>query len=220
MPQTTYKISEARKHFAEVLDRANHGEEIIIMRGNEVYARIGPADGGKRPFGLLRQRGLPDDLFDAVDAEQAAIDAGDWNDDVGVWQGQSNEREPPNEGPARQPRRLLVDDRQRSPLHEGTIADRGQGQHDPRQRRLLYELDNKMRLKKLDLKPQELRAAVTASGLQTLAISDLHAELAASFDWDHRDPWDRLLAAQTRLEHCTFVSLDSAFDGVLHERVW
>ncbi|ACP21530.1 conserved hypothetical protein (plasmid) [Sinorhizobium fredii NGR234] len=83
-----------------------------------------------------------------------------------------------------------------------------------------YELDNKMRLKKLDLKPQELRAAVTASGLQTLAITDLHAELAASFDWDHRDPWDRLLAAQTRLEHCTFVSLDSAFDGVLHERVW
>ncbi|MBA9036221.1 PIN domain nuclease of toxin-antitoxin system [Rhizobium leguminosarum] len=33
-----------------------------------------------------------------------------------------------------------------------------------------YELDNKMRIKKLDLKPQELRAAVTASGLQTLDI--------------------------------------------------
>jgi len=83
-----------------------------------------------------------------------------------------------------------------------------------------YELDNKMRLRKLDLKPQELRAAVIASGLQTLAISDLHAELAASFDWDHRDPWDRILAAQTRLEHCTFLSLDVAFDTVLHERVW
>jgi prevent-host-death family protein len=93
MPQTLYKISEARKHFAEVLDRANHGEEIIIMRGNEVYARIGPADGGKRPFGLLRQRGLPDDLFDDVDAEQTAIDAGDWNDDVGVWQGKSSNRD-------------------------------------------------------------------------------------------------------------------------------
>ncbi|MFS8146432.1 type II toxin-antitoxin system VapC family toxin [Rhizobium sp. BR 249] len=83
-----------------------------------------------------------------------------------------------------------------------------------------YELDNKMRLKKLDLKPQELRAAVAGSGLQTLDISDLHAELAASFDWDHRDPWDRILAAQTRLEHCAFLSLDAAFDTVLHERVW
>ena len=83
-----------------------------------------------------------------------------------------------------------------------------------------YELDNKMRLKKLDLQPQELRAAVVGSGLQTLAISDLHAELAASFDWEHRDPWDRILAAQARLEHCHFVSTDLAFDAILHERVW
>ncbi|MDK4740265.1 PIN domain-containing protein [Rhizobium sp. CNPSo 3464] len=83
-----------------------------------------------------------------------------------------------------------------------------------------YELDNKIRLKKLDLKPQELRAAVAASGLQTLAISDLHAELAASFDWDHRDPWDRILAAQTRLEHCALMSTDLVFDAILHERVW
>ena len=83
MPQTSYKISEARKNFAGVLERANQGEE--IMRGNEVYARIGPAtEGGKRPFGLLRHRGLPDNLFDTVDADQAAIDAGDWNDDTGV----------------------------------------------------------------------------------------------------------------------------------------
>ncbi|WP_337270138.1 type II toxin-antitoxin system VapC family toxin [Oryzifoliimicrobium ureilyticus] len=83
-----------------------------------------------------------------------------------------------------------------------------------------YELDNKMRLKKLDLKPQELRVAVTASGLQTLAINDVHAELAAAFDWEHRDPWDRILAAQTRLEHCALVSTDVVFDAVLHERIW
>ena len=57
------------------------------MRGNEIYAHIGSADlGGKRPFGLLRQHGLPDDLFDDHDAEQAAIDAGDWNDALGQWQ--------------------------------------------------------------------------------------------------------------------------------------
>lgn len=61
---------------------------------------------------------------------------------------------------------------------------------------------------------------MTDSGLQTLAITDLHVELAASFDWDHRDPWDRILAAQARLFHWTFVSVDSAFDTVLHERIW
>jgi hypothetical protein len=59
------------------------------MRDNEVYARIGPANGGKPAFGLLRQRRLPDDLFDESDAEQDAIDGGDWNDDLGVWQGDS-----------------------------------------------------------------------------------------------------------------------------------
>ncbi len=110
MPQTHYKISEARKKFAEVLERANKGEEVVIMRGNEIYARVGPADDGKRPFGLLRQRGLPDDLFDEVDSEETAIDAGDWNDDVGIWRGE------------------------RSAVS-------------------FYQLDNKMRLTKLDLKP-------------------------------------------------------------------
>jgi antitoxin (DNA-binding transcriptional repressor) of toxin-antitoxin stability system len=96
MPQTSYKISEARKKFAEVLERANQGEEIVIMRGKEVYARIGPAtESGKRPFGLLRRRGLPDDLFDTGDAEQAAIDAGEWNDDAGIWQGKSMVTESP-----------------------------------------------------------------------------------------------------------------------------
>lgn len=83
-----------------------------------------------------------------------------------------------------------------------------------------YELDNKMRLKKLDLKPQELRAAITSSGFQTLAISDMHAELAAAFDWEHRDPWDRILAAQARLEHCVLISTDVVFDAVLQDRVW
>jgi PIN domain nuclease of toxin-antitoxin system len=55
--------------------------------------------------------------------------------------------------------------------------------------------------------------------LQTLAISARHAGLAARFDWGHRDPWGRILAAQTRLEHCAIVSADPAFDAVLHERI-
>lgn len=85
MPQNSYKIVEARKNSAEVLERANQGED-IIMRGNDVYARIGPADaGGKRPFGLLRQLGLPDNLSDGHDEDQVAIDARDWNDASGVF---------------------------------------------------------------------------------------------------------------------------------------
>ena len=74
MPQTSYKISEARKKFAEILKRANRGEKIVIMRDKEVHALIGPATHSeKRPFGLLSDRGLPDDLFDATDTKQAAM---------------------------------------------------------------------------------------------------------------------------------------------------
>ncbi|QLF71977.1 type II toxin-antitoxin system prevent-host-death family antitoxin (plasmid) [Peteryoungia desertarenae] len=95
MPQTSYNVSEARKKFAQVLERANQGEEIVIMRGNEIYAKIGPAsDGSKRPFGLLCHRRLPDDLFDQPDPVQSAIDAGDWNDDTGIWQGDVQRAEP------------------------------------------------------------------------------------------------------------------------------
>jgi hypothetical protein len=36
---------------------------------------------------LLRQRRLPDDVFDDHDEDQAAIDAGDWNDDTGIFRG-------------------------------------------------------------------------------------------------------------------------------------
>ncbi|MGO8176267.1 prevent-host-death protein, partial [Rhizobium ruizarguesonis] len=59
-------------------------EEIIIMRGNEIYGRIGPSDDGKRPYGLLRQRVLPDGVFDEVDPEQAAIDSTKHTADVNL----------------------------------------------------------------------------------------------------------------------------------------
>ncbi len=82
------------------------------------------------------------------------------------------------------------------------------------------KLDNTMRIENLDVEPQELQAPVIESGLHIMAISDPHAELAASFDWDPRDRWDRILAAQARLEQCALVSTDLAFDAILHERIW
>lgn len=53
------------------------------------------------------------------------------------------------------------------------------------------EIEYKKHLRKQDLPPQELRAAFAVSGMQSLAITDEHAELAATLNWDHRDPWDR-----------------------------
>ena len=88
MPPATYKIAEARAHFSELLARARSGEEIVITKGQEPHARLVPptarGDREAAPLGHLR---LPDDLFDGADPEQAAIDAGDRSDDLGIWHG-------------------------------------------------------------------------------------------------------------------------------------
>ena len=88
MPFDTFKVAEARAQFSVLLDRAKAGEEIVITKGREPQARIVPPPEAARrepaPLGHLR---LPDDLFDRDDAEQAAVDAGDWSDDFGIWRG-------------------------------------------------------------------------------------------------------------------------------------
>jgi PIN domain nuclease of toxin-antitoxin system len=61
---------------------------------------------------------------------------------------------------------------------------------------------------------------VQEEGFQPLSITFLHACLAGSFTHAHRDPFDRVLAAQTLLENLQLVSADPAFDQFGIERVW
>ena len=90
MPSATYKIAEARAHFSELLARARAGEEIVITKGLEPHARlVPPVSSEVREAAPLQHLSLPDDLFDGDDPEQAAIDAGDCNDALGIWQGRS-----------------------------------------------------------------------------------------------------------------------------------
>lgn len=44
-----------------------------------------------------------------------------------------------------------------------------------------------------------------------------HALLAGGLEWDHRDPFDRMIAAVAMLEGCTVVTADRALrtlDGI------
>ena len=84
----------------------------------------------------------------------------------------------------------------------------------------IYEIEFKAGRRRLNLPPQELRAALRRNAVEELAVTHDHAEYAAHLDWDHRDPWDRLLAAQARLENCVFVSIDEVFDGIGIDRRW
>ena len=85
MPPATYKITEARARLSELLDRAKAGEEIVITKHDKPQARSVPPT--TRELAPLRHLRLPDDLFDREDAEQAAIDAGDDCDALGIWRG-------------------------------------------------------------------------------------------------------------------------------------
>ncbi len=76
------------------------------------------------------------------------------------------------------------------------------------------EVATKVRLGKL---PAEYAALVHAwpQRVRDLRATELpitaeHAILAGSLGWDHRDPFDRLLAAQAILENLTLVTSDGA----------
>jgi PIN domain nuclease of toxin-antitoxin system len=84
----------------------------------------------------------------------------------------------------------------------------------------IYEIELKAKRGRVDLPPQELRAALRRNAVRDLAVTHEHAEYAACLDWDHRDPWDRLLASQARLESCALVSTDEVFDGIGVDRHW
>ena len=83
-----------------------------------------------------------------------------------------------------------------------------------------YELHYKASRGRLAVQSQALDTALDASGFESLAISSLHATEAGRLGWAHGDPWDRILAAQARLENCALVSLDEAFDKIGLERLW
>ncbi len=84
----------------------------------------------------------------------------------------------------------------------------------------IYEIELKARRGRVNLPRLELRSALRRNEVEELAITHEHAEYAANFDWEHRDPWDRLLLAQARLEQCSLVSVDSVFDQAGANRLW
>lgn len=48
-------------------------------------------------------------------------------------------------------------------------------------------------------------------GVESLSVTDEHALIAGGLDWNHRDPFDRMLAAQAIAESATLITTDDAF---------
>jgi PIN domain nuclease of toxin-antitoxin system len=67
------------------------------------------------------------------------------------------------------------------------------------------------RLPELKVAPHELLRAIERAKMQVLPITFTHAMEAGTMSIVHRDPWDRLLIAQSRLEGLTVVTRDPEF---------
>lgn len=51
-------------------------------------------------------------------------------------------------------------------------------------------------------------------GATRLPLTEEHRLLSGSLDWAHRDPFDRMLAAQAMIESMTLITDDSVFHGL------
>lgn len=62
--------------------------------------------------------------------------------------------------------------------------------------------------------------AIADLGLTLLPVTVEYADAQTLLPWHHRDPFDRLLIAQARIEAISIVSADVQFDAYGSSRVW
>ena len=87
----------------------------------------------------------------------------------------------------------------------------------------IWEMAIKLGLGKLRLRlrlEDELLAFLEQNGFKILPIEYAHVARVASLPSKHKDPFDRLLVAQTLIEDMTLVSQDSNLDGYGIKRLW
>lgn len=73
----------------------------------------------------------------------------------------------------------------------------------------IWELGVKQAAGKLKT-PEDVRALLTANRFDVLSITADHAHAAPALPLHHRDPFDRMLIAQARIEALTLVTRDPA----------
>ena len=86
-----------------------------------------------------------------------------------------------------------------------------------------WEISTKHRLGKLPEAGEAVhrfRELVTQARMGELPVTVEHALLAGAFEVDHRDPFDRMLAAQSRAEGIPLATRDPAFSRFDIEVLW
>ena len=87
----------------------------------------------------------------------------------------------------------------------------------------LWEIAIKVSLGKLTLAQpfdQFIPRQLQLNQMEVLAIELPHVAAVAAMPFHHRDPFDRLMAAQCQIEDFPIVSADPAFDAYSIRRIW
>ena len=80
-----------------------------------------------------------------------------------------------------------------------------------------YEITNKFRIGKLPGYTyiiDNYQEVLDDFNVLELPISTKHAHYAGKFDWNHRDPFDRIIAAQAFLDDFTLITNDPEFNSL------
>jgi PIN domain nuclease of toxin-antitoxin system len=86
-----------------------------------------------------------------------------------------------------------------------------------------WEISTKQRLGRLDQVPEatlRFNELIVADGFAHLPVSYLHGLRAGGYEAAHRDPFDRMLAAQSELESLVLVTRDPAFERFGTNTFW
>ncbi|TVR02184.1 MAG: type II toxin-antitoxin system VapC family toxin [Desulfovibrionales bacterium] len=86
-----------------------------------------------------------------------------------------------------------------------------------------WEIATKQRIGKLEQLPdvvERYHELVAADGFIHLPITAVHALRAGNYSMQHRDPFDRMPAAQSELEMLPFVTPDPAFSAFDCRTLW
>ncbi len=86
-----------------------------------------------------------------------------------------------------------------------------------------WEIATKFRIGKLpggEAVALDVAGHIAGQGFEELAIGVTDAERAGRLPGPHRDPFDRMLAAQALLRELPFVSADPVFDRYGVSRLW
>jgi PIN domain nuclease of toxin-antitoxin system len=86
----------------------------------------------------------------------------------------------------------------------------------------IWEIAIKSKLGKLDADPEDMARAIDSSGFTELPVSSLHAARVVKLPHNdgHKDPFDRLLVAQSMVEPLVLLTADpklSSYGGLVQQ---